>query len=69
MFSLLLDYTDYTIKKSIVLEFLEFPAFCRGLKGCTLAKAQEQGIQAQQLPIAEHIQMGSYSRVLTVTWW
>eukprot|EP00439_Symbiodinium_sp_Y106_P019813 s1668_g2.t1 len=36
------------------------------LKGRTLEKAQTQGIAAEQLPLSEHIEMGSYSRVLTV---
>ncbi|CAE7393772.1 trmt10a [Symbiodinium sp. CCMP2592] len=36
------------------------------LKGRTLEKAQTQDIAAEQLPLSEHIEMGSYSRVLTV---
>ena len=34
-------------------------------KGCTMAKAMEQGIRVAQLPLADYIAMGSYSRVLT----
>eukprot|EP00930_Biecheleria_cincta_P098238 TRINITY_DN89911_c0_g1_i1.p1 TRINITY_DN89911_c0_g1~~TRINITY_DN89911_c0_g1_i1.p1 ORF type:complete len:436 (-),score=89.11 TRINITY_DN89911_c0_g1_i1:454-1761(-) len=36
------------------------------LKGVTMAKAQEQKIATAQLPISRHIDMGAYSRVLTV---
>lgn len=36
------------------------------LKGATLLKANEQGIAKAQLPISRHIDMGAYSRVLTV---
>lgn len=36
------------------------------LKGVTMAKAQEQRIATAQLPISRHIDMGAYSRVLTV---
>lgn len=36
------------------------------LKGHTMEKALTQGIATARLPLAEHIQMGSYSRVLTV---
>lgn len=32
-----------------------------------MEKAHEQGIKAAQLPLADYIEMGSYSRVLTVT--
>ncbi|CAJ1366398.1 unnamed protein product [Effrenium voratum] len=36
------------------------------LKGRTMQKALDQGIASAQLPLAEYIEMGSYSRVLTV---
>eukprot|EP00913_Durusdinium_trenchii_P032678 g30587.t1 len=36
------------------------------LKGASMAKASEQQIAAQQLPLAKYVEMGSYSRVLTV---
>lgn len=36
------------------------------LKGCTLAKAEEQGIATARLPLQEHIQMGASRKVLTV---
>jgi tRNA (guanine9-N1)-methyltransferase len=36
------------------------------LKGVTMAKAEEQSIAAAQLPISQHIDMGTFSRVLTV---
>lgn len=36
------------------------------LKGVTRAKADEQGIGTMQLPLGEHIEMGSFSRVLAV---
>lgn len=35
-------------------------------KGCTIAKAREQGIRSAHLPLADYIDMGNYSRVLTV---
>jgi len=35
-------------------------------KGCTMEKATKQGIRTAQLPLADYIAMGSYSRVLTV---
>lgn len=34
-------------------------------KGCTMEKATKQGIRTAQLPLADYIAMGSYSRVLT----
>jgi len=36
------------------------------LKGVTMAKAEDQGIATAQLPISQHVDMGAYSRVLTV---
>ncbi|CAK0888766.1 unnamed protein product [Prorocentrum cordatum] len=36
------------------------------LKGCTLAKAADQGIASAQLPLSQHIDLGASRRVLTV---